>query len=282
MLEGLFMIESKFHVYIPSMDGEYIPVKFTSRAEDLKETEVLIFLDEDNRQIYIWTGENSSVRKRFISSQIARQMRLEKGMTHRISTEDQGNETIKFKDFIIRLEASPVPPGSLLDVTPAVQAASINELAPPPKTARPMKAKISTDESKVEKVIKPVSPPPPPISKTKLKEKPETLILYFAADEVSEVTNSKAKLLYPASKSETTLTMLHASSAATEGKIVLYSIKRNTKTATCKTATPIFVIYLSPNMNSVQALDDLEIPITAGYSIYYTCPGNTFLGINLE
>ncbi|PWI48382.1 hypothetical protein CEE45_07245 [Candidatus Heimdallarchaeota archaeon B3_Heim] len=293
MLEGLFMTESKFHVYVPSMDGEYVPVKFTSRAEDLKDTEVLIFLDEEKRQIYIWTGENSSVRKRFISSQIARQMRLEKGMTHRISTEDQGNETIKFKDFMIRLEASPVSPSSLLDVTPAVQAASIKEIAPPPKTAQPKKAKIATDKSKGEKVIKPVSPPPPPISKTKpkevkakerveLKEEKETSILYFAADEDSEVTNSKAKLLYPASKSETTLTMLHASSAATEGKIVLYSIKRNTKTATCKTATPIFVIYLSPNMNSVQALDDLEIPIAASYSIYYTCPGNTFLGINLE
>ena len=96
------------------------------------------------------------------------------------------------------------------------------------------------------------------------------------------MTDSKAKLLFPASKDETTVTMLHTSSSATEGKIALYSMKRNTNTATCKTAKPIFVIYLSSSMNSVQALDDLEIPISAGYSIYYTCPGNTFLGINLE
>ena len=53
------MTESKIHVYTPSMDGEYVPIKFTSRAEDLKDTEVLIFLDEETRRIYIWTGENS-------------------------------------------------------------------------------------------------------------------------------------------------------------------------------------------------------------------------------
>ena len=29
-------------------------------------------------------------------------------------------------------------------------------------------------------------------------------------------------------------------------------------------------------------LDDLEIPIPAGNSIYYTCPSKTFLGINIE
>ncbi|MHA2106116.1 MAG: hypothetical protein ACW99R_00225 [Candidatus Hodarchaeales archaeon] len=284
------MTESKIHVYTPSMDGEYVPIKFTSRAEDLKDTEVLIFLDEETRHIFIWTGENSSVRKRFISSQIARQMRLEKGMTHRISTEDQGNETAKFREFMGRLEASPVTISNPLEVTPAVVAASISESTPPPKVIKPIKAKTVTDSPKAEKVIKPVSPPPPP-SKPKeaksekpieVKEVEESSILYFAANETVEVTESKAKLLYSAIKNETTLTMLHTSSAATEGKIALFSLKRNTKTATCKTANPIFVIYLSSSMNSVQALDDLEIPIPAGYSSYYTCPGNTFLGINLE
>ncbi|MHA1975636.1 MAG: hypothetical protein ACW98F_18725 [Candidatus Hodarchaeales archaeon] len=284
------MTESKIHVYTPSMDGEYVPIKFTSRAEDLKDTEVLIFLDEETRRIYIWTGENSSVRKRFISSQIARQMRLEKGMTHRISTEDQGNETVKFREFMTRLEASPVTSSDPLEVTPPVAAASVSEPTPPPKKTRPKKAKTTTDKTKEEKVIKPVSPPPPPetpkgakvLKSIKVKEAKESSILYFAKNEKAEVTDSKAKLLFPASKDETTVTMLHTSSSATEGKIALYSIKRNTKTATCKTANPMFVIYLSSSMNSVQALDDLEIPIPAGYSIYYTCPGNTFLGINLE
>ena len=281
------MTESKIHVYTPSMDGEYVPIKFTSRAEDLKDTEVLIFLDEGARHIYIWTGENSSVRKRFISSQIARAMRLEKGMTHRISTEDQGNETVKFREFMTRLEASPVSASTPLGVTPPVAAASISEPTPPPK-----KAKSTEGKSKTEKVLKPVTPPPPPskpkpdIKKEKVpkmvKEVKEVSILYFAANETSEVTDSKAKLLFPATKDDSTVTMLHSSSAATEGKIALYSMKRGTKTATCKTAKPIFVIYISSGMNSVQALDDLEIPIPAGYSIYYTCPGNTFLGINLE
>jgi len=285
------MTESKIHVFTPSMDGEYVPIKFTSRAKDLKDTEVFIFLDEETRHIYIWTGENSSVRKRFISSQIARQMRLEKGMTHRISTEDQGNETAKFQEFMERLEQSPVTISTPLEVTPPIEAASIPETTPTPKTTKPKPTKSVSETTKAEKVLKPVSPPPPPPSETKkvkadkpieMKEDEESSILYFAADESVEVTESKAKLLYSATNNETTLTMLHTSSATSEGKIALFSLKRNTKTATCKTAKPIFVIYLSSRMNSVQALDDLEIPIPAGYSIYYTCPENTFLGINLE
>ena len=129
---GLPMDEQRVHVYMPSMDGEYVPVKFTSPAEDLKDTEVLIFLDEGGKHIYIWTGENSSVRKRFISSQIARQMRLEKGMTHRISTEDQGNETVQFNEFIDNLGETPVSATTPLEVTPPVAAATVYE-TPAPK-----------------------------------------------------------------------------------------------------------------------------------------------------
>ena len=76
--------------------------------------------------------------------------------------------------------------------------------------------------------------------------------------------------------------MLHLSSAASEGRVVLYSLKKSSKKTSCKTAKPIFVIYLSPNTDSVISLDDLEIPLLAKHSVYYTCPGKTFLGINLE
>jgi len=44
----------------------------------------------------------------------------------------------------------------------------------------------------------------------------------------------------------------------------------------------IFVVYLSPNTESVLSLDDLEIPLPAQHSVYYTCPEKTFLAINLE
>lgn len=274
------------------MDGEYIPVKFTSATEDLKDTEVLIFLDEDDRQIYIWTGENSNVRKRFISSQIARQMRLEKGMTHRISTEDQGNETEKFSEFIGKLEGSPVKANTPLEVTPPVAAATIEikpetDIVTKPSAVKPSPTPAEKKKKKAE-ALKKVSPAPPPPKKVETIQTPpseiveETSPLYFSVDQSTDVEPAKGKLLVPATNRDSTITMLYLSSEASGGKIALYALKKKTKTASCKTAKPIFVVYLKPNTTPVLDLDDLEIPLPANYSVYYTCPGNTFLGINLE
>ncbi|MHA2174576.1 MAG: hypothetical protein ACXACP_08205 [Candidatus Hodarchaeales archaeon] len=275
------MTESSVCVYVPSMDGEYVPVKFTSREEDMKDTDVLIFLDEESKQIFIWTGENSSVRKRFISSQIARQMRLEKGLTHRISTEDQGNETIKFKSFIEGIDPASVNTGSLLEVTPPIAAAMVEEKIIIPKAAPTSPIK----EEKKKEIKAEVTPPPvPPQEEVQpiSEDTREAGILYFAEDQQTLIPNTKAKLIFPARKTESILTMLHLSSAASEGKVVFYSRNKTTKTTSCKTAKPIFVVYLKPDMESVLALDDLEIPIPAEHSIYFTCPGKTFIGINIE
>lgn len=284
------MAGSRVHVYVPSMDGEYVPVKFTSAEEDMKDTEVLIFLDEENKQIFIWTGENSSVRKRFISSQIARQMRLEKGLTHRISTEDQGNETIKFKSFIEGIDPASVNTGTLLEVTPPIAAAMVEEKVFTPKEAptakKPTVTAVSeiSKEKKKEKIPEVTPPPPPPQEEVQPSEKDTggSEIQYFAEDQKTLIPDTKAKLIVPARKNESVLTMVHLSSAASEGKIVLYSQKKKTKTTSCKTAKPILVVYLKPDMDAVIALDDLEIPIPAEYSIYFTSPEKTFLGINIE
>ena len=182
------MDEQRIHVYMPSMDGEYVPVKFTSPAEDLKDTEVLIFLDENNKYIYIWTGENSSVRKRFISSQIARQMRLEKGMTHRISTEDQGNETLQFNEFIGNLRETPVSATTPLEVTPPVAAATVYE-TPAPKIDKKSTIikKTPADEKALKRAeaLKKVSPAPPPPKKAEEVGAPtleEPSKIYFSAE----------------------------------------------------------------------------------------------------
>ena len=283
------MAESRVHVYVPSMDGEYVPVKFTSAEEDLKDTEVLIFLDEENKQIFIWTGENSSVRKRFISSQIARQMRLEKGLTHRISTEDQGNETVRFKSFIEGVDPANVNTGTLLEVTPPIAAATVEEKAVTPKAAPTAKkpaaapvTKIKKEEKKEEKT-KVTPPPPPPQEEVQpiVKDTDDSGIQYFAEDQQTLIPDTKAKLIVPAMKDESVLTMIHLSTAASEGKVVLYCQKKKTKTTSCKTAKPIFVVYLKPDADTVIALDDLEIPIPAEHSIYFTSPEKTFLGINV-
>ncbi|MFX0171274.1 MAG: hypothetical protein ACFE9L_05090 [Candidatus Hodarchaeota archaeon] len=293
------MSEQRVHVFMPSEDGEYVPIKFVSAENDLKDDQVLIFLDENERSIFIWTGSESPVRKRFISSQIARQMRLEKGLTHRISTEDQGNETDKFLSFIERLKGMEIKPTTLLEVSPPPGAADL----PPAKPTKIKKRLVKVpDKEKVEtlkalstqkEVVTtpspkkvPIKAPPSPtsvavtaIERKKIKPIKE---MYFCTDESTEVSVTKAKILYKAVDQNLTLSTIHISTVATEGKIALYNVPKTSKTTTCKSEKPIFAVYLKPESSSVLELDDLHIPIPAGNSIYFTSPASTFIGINLS
>lgn len=281
------MSEQSVHVYIPSMDGEYVPVSFSS--EDLKDEEVFIILDDMERHIFIWTGLQSSVRKRFISSQIARQMRLEKGMIFRVSTEEQGNETKQFTQLIDRIadikitaqkpiDVSPVAfsthPETLKEISPVKKHIPVEEgskipAAAPTKTPSTVPSKAPAAEVKTKTISKPVE-----------VSRPETL--YFSEDENKEIIQAKAKMISPSTDKNMIISTMHISSEKTDGKIAFYFLPKTTKTASCKNKKPIFAVYLTSNTPPVLELDDLEIPIPAGNSIYFTCPANTFIGINLE
>ncbi len=285
------MDSQRAYAFMPSPDGEYIPVKFKS-PKDLKETEVIIFLDEEDRQIFIWTGSKSNVRKRFISSQIARQMRLEKGLTHRISTEDQGNETSKFLEFInIVSEKGLLSANTLLEVTPTSSFDVIDE--------KDMKNKKTIPES----IIPKLAPETPQTSITKIPfdtiNKSKTIeaekesislereeieefedVQYFSSDNVEEVLDSKAKLLSPPSEKDLIFTNLILSSASLGGKLSFYCAPKDSKILDCKSQAPILAIYIQKNSSTIE-LDDLFIPIPKGNSIYFSSPASTFIGINL-
>jgi hypothetical protein len=273
------MDEQDVHVFIPSMDGEYMPVSFSSG--DLKDEEVFIILDESDRHIFIWTGINSSVRKRFISSQIARQMRLEKGMTHRISTEEQGNETMKFTAMMERISGTSILAKKPLDVSPLTISTHPETL----KVISPIKKEVPT-KAEVVPTKPPEVPPPRPVKVPVAEEKPLEVehpeTLYFSEDVSSEIFESKAKMIYQSTDENLMLSTLHISSAATKGKISLYYLPKSSKTANCKNEKPVFVIYLTPTTPPVLELDDLEIPIPAGNSLFFACPARTFIGLNLE
>ncbi|MFX0087862.1 MAG: hypothetical protein ACFFAU_19580 [Candidatus Hodarchaeota archaeon] len=276
------MSEQDVHVFIPSMDGEYMPVSFTSK--DLKDKEVFIILDESDRHIFIWTGINSSVRKRFISSQIARQIRLEKGMTHRISTEEQGNETNKFTSLMERISGHPIKANKSLDVSPLAITSHPDTL----REISPSKKDILNEEKFETLKIPdaPLKPPVPvPVEEEKPVKKPVEVIppetLYFSDDVNIEIVETKAQMICPSADENLTLTTLHISSASTKGKISFYYLPTSAKTASCKNKKPIFAVYLTPTTPPVLELDDLEIPIPAGNSLYFTCPVDTFIAINL-
>ncbi len=281
------MSEQQIHVFIPSMDGEYVPVTFTSPEEDLKDSEVLIFVNDEDRQIYIWTGSNSNVRKRFISSQIARQMRMEKGLTHRVSTEEQGNETAKFRNFMNSLGGKKIEAGALLEVSPPSFSTDLPDIQPAQVITHPstLKKVASTKTKFVEETRIPAAeaPIPPSTHEPSIPTKPKMpKKIYFYKEENTIVTETKAKILFPATNEDFVMSTLHISTASQGGRIAFYSVPKKTKTTSCKTEKPILVIYIRPDASSLIALDDLSIPIPVGNSIYFTCPDKTFIGLNMK
>ncbi|MHA2225520.1 MAG: hypothetical protein ACXAC8_09975 [Candidatus Hodarchaeales archaeon] len=287
------MSEQKIHVFIPSMDGEYVPVKFTSPEDDLKETEVFIFLDEEERHIYIWTGSNSPVRKRFISSQIARQMRLEKGLTHKVSTEEQGNETRKFLELMNNIGEYNPTADTLLGVSPPPFAINsyteeTREIITHPSTlkivnaVKPTRTKTQNEVVSIPKRAPTMSSAPKAAPYITSKAEEDSGILYFCKEIISEIDDSKAKILFPGIKQELVFANLLISTAASDGRIAFYSVSTKKKTVDCTSKDPILVVYIKPNTQSIVKNDDLNIPIKKGQSIFFTCPAMTFIGINLE
>ncbi|NHJ00921.1 MAG: hypothetical protein EAX86_02210 [Candidatus Heimdallarchaeota archaeon] len=288
------MSNPQVHVYMPSMDGEYVPVSFTSAQEDLKDEEVLIFVNEDDKRIFIWTGANSNVRKRFISSQIARQMRLEKGLTHRISTEDQGNETTDFIDFLDVISVTGVKASAPIDVSPTSISDSINSFEFLEGSIPPSKPKIEFSPIKESEPLKvtpmPSSSPKNIYTETEPKSKSNkppvevkrSEILYYYQDQKEAIQPEKGQQIFSATDGNLIVKLIHVSSSTTEGKIAFYYLPKSVKTTSCKGKQPFFAIYLKPSTNSVIEIDDLEIPIPAGNSIYFSCPENTFISLNLS
>jgi len=62
---------------------------------------ILFFIDLDDKQAYIWEGNKTKPRQKFISAQLAPQIRDKYAIDSSITAVDDGNETIAFKNFII-------------------------------------------------------------------------------------------------------------------------------------------------------------------------------------
>ena len=88
--------------YQVNSDGHWDPVAFTKK--DLKAKEVYILVDEQRREIWIWIGQGSDVKTRFISSTAATEIRRLYGLTYRVRTEEQGQES---KTFLACIDSLP-------------------------------------------------------------------------------------------------------------------------------------------------------------------------------
>ncbi len=97
------MIEyQEFLCYTLENDGTHkeVDVEEESIEESLNPDDVLLFVKQDLRRIWIWKGSKAPVRKRFISSRVAariqEEIRRESGRHLKIVSVDAGDEPIEF------------------------------------------------------------------------------------------------------------------------------------------------------------------------------------------
>lgn len=66
----------------------------------LKPDSIFLFLDEENKQIWLWHGRHAEIRKKFIATQSAPKIRDQYGIDYKITAVDDGKEDIMFKVFL--------------------------------------------------------------------------------------------------------------------------------------------------------------------------------------
>jgi hypothetical protein len=94
--------------YQVNSDGHWDPVAFTKK--DLKAKQAYILVDEQRREIWIWIGQGSNVKTRFILSTAATEIRRLYGLTYRVRTEEQGEESKTFLECIDSLPSKGLVP----------------------------------------------------------------------------------------------------------------------------------------------------------------------------
>jgi len=68
--------------------------------EILDSNKILLFVDTHEKNVWIWQGENTSTRMKFMSSQTAPHIRDKHDISFMIHSIDQNEETAAFKIFV--------------------------------------------------------------------------------------------------------------------------------------------------------------------------------------
>ena len=60
---------------------------------------ILLFIDMDGKHVYIWEGSKTTARQKFLSARMAPKLRDQYIFDASITSVDDGDETLSFKDF---------------------------------------------------------------------------------------------------------------------------------------------------------------------------------------
>jgi hypothetical protein len=120
--------------------------------KELKAKAVFILVDDENRKIFIWIGKGSAVKIRFISSTAATEIRRLYGLTYRVQTVDQGEESSEFLECIKSIPKKGLVP-ELADDRPDSMTATVKKSSTSRKktTAKTKQAKSPTKKARTTK-----------------------------------------------------------------------------------------------------------------------------------
>jgi hypothetical protein len=76
---------------------------FNNSVHLLKEDQVYILVNNALKKIFIWIGSHAGVRPRFIGTNAAQRIQRIRGLTHRVISIDQGEESVEFLESISSL-----------------------------------------------------------------------------------------------------------------------------------------------------------------------------------
>ncbi|MHA2289098.1 MAG: hypothetical protein ACXABG_09955 [Promethearchaeota archaeon] len=96
------------------LEGQYLVFEIDQENEDFREieefddaihnlfdsTSIFIIVDPLGKEVWMWIGEKASIRKKFIATQNAPNIRDRYGIDFKIVTVDQGNEPPEFKEIV--------------------------------------------------------------------------------------------------------------------------------------------------------------------------------------
>lgn len=167
-----FLGNTRIVTYQVQDDGFFDPVQF--RKENLRSTEVFIFVDEGRKELWIWIGDEADVRTRFISSTVASEIRGHYGMTFRIKSADQGEEPDDFWSCIDSVPLEGLGPAEDFGTTPLSEIhlhkeAELNKLIPPEAPVRKV-TKAEVEQKTIKKPRIKTSEIPPKKRKKDIKK----------------------------------------------------------------------------------------------------------------
>ena len=97
------VLEEQFLLF--EIDEENEDFREIKEIEDAIDTlfdsfSIFIIVDPIDKEIWIWMGKNASIRKKFIATQNAPNIRDRYGVDFKIVTIDEGNEPLEFKEIV--------------------------------------------------------------------------------------------------------------------------------------------------------------------------------------